>query len=358
MINNFESTVHEKLAYEIYALNKCEKLGKQYYEKYQKPLTYSQYLYLSTLSSSKQDINNLSTPKALAAQKDIEKNFSQKYHTTGLLEEDFFREDHNIEIEKLLRYIRIPSHRHAFLECSFVLHGTCTHIIDGNAFIQGPGCFTIISSLTPHELNASNDCLCLTIKVRSSHLPTMRIPNLPTFVYPLSLDCGHDAFICHAILELYRQQKNQKMYSSELVNDLFQVLLTYILQNYKDTMQILISGNNHDYQFVEIMNYIFENYRTITLESLAKHFHFNSSYLSDLFHKKAGQTFSHLLKDYKLRQAADLLITTSMKLANICEEVGYKDTAQFIREFKKNYQLTPIAYRKMMLQSTKDNLLH
>jgi len=337
---------HEVLLQKLLLFNEYEELGKQYYDVYHEPLSYSQYLYLTSVLQQHRTIKGLFYPRALAKQEAIKKQFRENYGITGLTEQDFFREDQNITIEKLLRYIHIPAHKHHFVECSFVISGTCTHIIDGNTFIQEKGCVTTITPGINHELIAPADCLCLTIKIRGSHFPTMHIPNFPIFVYPISFECQDDAFVFHILLEIYRQQETQRIYSEELINELFQVLFTYIMQNYRDTLQILISGNERDHLLIQILNYMFENYQTITLKSLAEHFHFNSSYLSDRIRKQTGKPFIKILKEFKLRQAAELLIKTDMKLGNICEEIGYKNTAQFIREFKKQYNTTPIAYRK------------
>lgn len=97
---------------------------------------------------------------------------------------------------------------------------------------------------------------------------------------------------------------------------------------------------------MEIINYMFENYQTVTMRSLADHFHFNESYMSRMFSKELDQPFSHMLKEFKLRQAAALLLDTNLRLDDICDRIGYKDTSQFIRSFKKLYGITPAKYRK------------
>ena len=79
---------------------------------------------------------------------------------------------------------------------------------------------------------------------------------------------------------------------------------------------------------------------------LAAEFHYNESYLSRMFQEQAGRSFSETVKDFKLRKAAELLKTRKWKLDHICEEIGYKDTRQFIRSFKKMYGITPDKFRK------------
>ena len=65
-----------------------------------------------------------------------------------------------------------------------------------------------------------------------------------------------------------------------------------------------------------------------------------------MFQAQAGRSFSETVKDFKLRKAAELLKTKNWKLDQICEEIGYRDTRQFIRSFKEMYGITPDRFRK------------
>ena len=113
-----------------------------------------------------------------------------------------------------------------------------------------------------------------------------------------------------------------------------------------DTMQPLYSIALRDQRILDMVNYMYNHYRTVTLHDLAAEFHYNESYLSRMFQEQAGRSFSETVKDFKLRKAAELLKTRKWKLDHICEEIGYKDTRQFIRSFKEMYGITPDKFRK------------
>lgn len=345
--NDHSITSYENLFQELLELNSQETLGKQYFNSYHNYLSYTQFLYLSAHSSENTPARSLISYKAMAEQQKLQEEFHHKYHEFGLTEQDFFHEDHNIEIERLYRYISIPRHKHIFVECSCVLRGSCKHIVNGCEYIQHEGDFTVLTPGVEHEQIPDTDCVCLTIKIRTSLFNKLRIPNLPIFVCPVNFLCGNDHFVFYILLSIYEQQKNNQVYSDQLVTDMFQVLMTYIMQNYRDTMQLLIAETVQDAKITPILNYMYENYQTITLRSLAKYFHFNESYLSNMIHKQFNKPFSKILKEFKLLQAAELLKTTDMKLSNICDAVGYKDTRQFMRNYKEQYGITPAKDRKM-----------
>lgn len=85
----------------------------------------------------------------------------------------------------------------------------------------------------------------------------------------------------------------------------------------------------------------------ITLRDLGKKFYINSSYLGQLFQKKYGQSFKDYLTAFRINEAEKMLLSTDKKVAQIAEEVGYKDSDYFIRKFIALKGCTPSRYRKM-----------
>lgn len=334
---------HSELLQSLFALDQYETLGKKYFQKYGEPLSSSQFIY--TVYHPVTTVEEIMTPSAVAWQQKLRKNFRQQF-PDGLTEEYFIHSDRTLEIQKLLRYVDIPPHKHDFIECAFVLRGTCVHKVGDYPYTHKEGSCAIIPSLFEHYLIPSSDCLCLTVKIRRKTFDQMEVPNLPSFFHPLGFQCGQDAFVQHMLLSMYEQQDDQIVYYEQIMGQLFQTILTYIMQRYRDTLQYLVPNAIHDAQMLEILNYSFENYQTITLQALAEHFHFNISYLSNYIHQQSGQTFTDILRDIRLKQAVKFLLDTELPLNDICSAVGYKDTSHFIRNFREMYGTTPIRYRR------------
>lgn len=337
---------NKELFQNLLALNADEQIGEIYYLTYHENINYAQFLFLKKYHVAGNPLSALTSSSAVLEQQNLQKQFRLAYQEEGLTEQAFFTDGRIIEIEKLLRYINIPKHKHLFFECVCVLEGNCTHFINSYEYVQNKGSFTIIPPGIEHELLPSSDCLCLTIKIKSAAFAGLHVPNLPYFTFPLSFQCGYDSFVKNTLLNIYCQQELSLTYSDMIIEYLYQALVTYLMQNYRDSMQFLITGTATQRKMVEILNYIFENYQTITLNALAKHFHFNESYLSTMFRQQAGKPFSHILREFKLHRAAELLQQTDLKLNDICDAIGYKDTTQFIRGFKEQYGVTPAKYRK------------
>ncbi len=328
-------------------LNPMEMDGKLHFEKYGKNISYLQFLYLRNHPAS-DDLDILYHASAVAEQQRIQASLQEENLSHILNPKNFFTDGHNLEIEKLLRYVDIPAHQHDFLEFAYVFSGKCIHNINGQDYLQNAGSFVAIPYGFAHALFPDEDCLCLTVKIRHETFQKMEFPGMMNFVYPLAFSCGEDDFVRHCLSSIWEQQESGLPYADQIEEQLFKIMMLYIEQRFHDTVQYLVSGSKQDKQMIEILSYMLDNYRTVTLKSVADHFHYNPAYLSRLFHTQTGRNFSTLIKEYKLRQAARLLLETNRKLNDICDEVGYKDTTQFIRSFKALYGVTPVKYRKQL----------
>lgn len=73
----------------------------------------------------------------------------------------------------------------------------------------------------------------------------------------------------------------------------------------------------------------------LTLTSVASALNITPEYLSTLFSKETGQSFSGYLMQYRVNKAKQLLMTGNYKIYNIAEMVGYSDSKYFCKVFRK-----------------------
>ena len=78
---------------------------------------------------------------------------------------------------------------------------------------------------------------------------------------------------------------------------------------------------------------------------LAERYYLNASYLSALFSRKTGSTFSDYLENLRMQKAAALLRSSRLSVAEAAAAVGYGNARYFCRLFKKHYSCTPTEYR-------------
>ncbi|HJD42317.1 MAG TPA: 2-isopropylmalate synthase [Candidatus Mediterraneibacter quadrami] len=109
--------------------------------------------------------------------------------------------------------------------------------------------------------------------------------------------------------------------------------------------EIAESQAGKDARLLEITNYIYANYKDVTLDDLAEKFFLSKPYLSKYIKEKSGMTFGDILKKIRMKKARAMLKGSNATVESIAESVGYQNVEHFNRVFKKMYNLTPVQYR-------------
>lgn len=141
--------------------------------------------------------------------------------------------------------------------------------------------------------------------------------------------------IYHSVLQRFAQY------------DHFPALLTAVEEASLQVEEALcrMKRKNED-EMQQILNFVQVNFRSdLRLQDIAEHFYLSVPYLSALFKKHVGMTFTNYLREYRLRWAAHLLETTRFNVQKISSEVGYLDSRYFVRLFSEAYGMTPSEYR-------------
>lgn len=119
------------------------------------------------------------------------------------------------------------------------------------------------------------------------------------------------------------------------------------LSDQNHSTHILSSGKiARSDQISKLMTFIQDNYRTITLEKLADHFHYTVPYVSKLIRNATGLTFTEILREIKFDVCRSLLVNSDLKINKIAEVAGFQNTDHFNRIFKKRMGKTPTEYKK------------
>lgn len=102
----------------------------------------------------------------------------------------------------------------------------------------------------------------------------------------------------------------------------------------------------------QALNYIERHFteRELSLVNVAKEIHVTPPYLSNLFKDKTGKNFTEYLLELRMEKAKDLLGNTSLRVQEIAEEIGYLNPHYFSSTFKKYTKMTPLEFRKSLLQ--------
>ena len=101
-----------------------------------------------------------------------------------------------------------------------------------------------------------------------------------------------------------------------------------------------------------VLSYHLEQYITthldgeLSVEELCRRFYISRAKLYQLSLQNFQMGISDYIRMRRLKRARRLLLDTDFSVSRIASMVGIPDTNYFIRNFKRNYGLTPLQYRK------------
>lgn len=117
------------------------------------------------------------------------------------------------------------------------------------------------------------------------------------------------------------------------------------------TAEMLEGASQYDDPVDFVRRYVQENYSlSIHMRELAKLAHLSPCYLSVLFKRKMGITFTDYLVKYRINKAVELMRHEELQLTEIATMVGYTDYAQFNKIFRKHMDIAPKKYRQTKIQ--------
>ena len=140
---------------------------------------------------------------------------------------------------------------------------------------------------------------------------------------------------------MYKQEYSYQCITNVLLLDFY-----LLVRNYSESVQMPLFNSKIDVQRYAIIQYIQDNYRDVTLSTVAKRFHYSNEYTSRLIKDLMGMTYTEVVRTVRIERSQDFLANTTMTVANIAEAIGYDTTEHYIRQFKKHTGMTPSAYRK------------
>lgn len=149
------------------------------------------------------------------------------------------------------------------------------------------------------------------------------------------------------IVMLKQLQDGIRSYRDERLNNYLTtaILCEFHNQCHKNSVKTK-KETSHEQIYNDILDYI-KWYRNTNLKviDIANHFGYNEKYLSHLFHTIKGVSLKQYILQEKMELAKYILVDTNDTVASVAEQLGFRDSHNFMKAFKKQVGLTPTEYR-------------
>lgn len=281
-----------------------------------------------------------------------------------ILSEDLFIEDNTaVAVYKHMRYLPAFFHTHNFFEIIYVFTGHATQYFSDCQVELHPGDVYIIPPGTSHAIyNFSDCCIIINMLIRSSNFDSVFFNILSekdviANFFSRCLYTQHDnsylyfptdtsSAISDFAAYIYYEYQHNKRYKYRMINSLISAFFTLLLREYEKS--VIVASNTiekYDSNIILILNYIQNNFKTVTLAELAQIFHYSERHLGRIIREHCGCSFSELIRTVRLGTTEQLLRTSELSIQTIAEMSGYENMSHFYRVFKAHYGLSPNEYR-------------
>lgn len=206
-----------------------------------------------------------------------------------------------------------------------------------------------LSKIEAEDIDAAKDCLSTAIReIRfdsKQYSPVLFFDILISYVETLTDYCKKKNFYDEKYVEGLKQwnTKIDNGYSEKMLIDETKNFINFAV------LHIIEEKKEKDIKPIRIVKkYIEENFmQEISLGQLAQLVDMNSSYLSSIFKKETGMTYSEYLVCCRIEKACKMLVETNMSINDVALQSGYQDSRYFSKQFAKQIGLKPSEYRKL-----------
>jgi len=263
-----------------------------------------------------------------------------------------------ITVRPHTRFIPIPEHVHDYVEVVYMCEGESVHFVNKKKVVLKKGEMLFLNQSATHSsLKTGWDDIAVNFIVLpeffSTSLSVIGEEETPIRRFLVDCLCGQNTgagFLNFRVSKITPVQN--------LVENLLWILINEIPNRRKMsqmTMAILlmhllahtdtILSEDEDEAVWCALRYVESNYSTGNLKELADTLHYNVSWLSREIKKKTGKTYTEIVQDKRLAQAAFLLKNTDRNILDIALAVGYENISYFYRIFQKVYGKSPMHFR-------------
>ncbi len=267
-----------------------------------------------------------------------------------------------IELRPHTRFIHFPRHTHNYIEVVYMCSGATTHIINQTTVELKTGELLFLSRDAVQEiLPASENDIAVNFIIlpeffdRSLDMIGVENNLIRTFLTDcLKNDAGQVSYLHFQVADvlpiqnlmenliwmLLHRQPNKRSMNQTTMGLLFLHLL--------NEMDKLAIGRDHPDEELTftVLGYIEEHYKDGSLSVLADALHYDLYALSRLIKSTTQKTYTELLQEKRLNQAAWLLTHTALSVNDIGLDVGYSNFSYFYKIFRRRFGCSPREYRR------------
>lgn len=266
-----------------------------------------------------------------------------------------------IDIRTHTRFVHFPKHTHNYVELIYMCSGETTHVINGDEIVLRQGELLFLNQNAVQEIYpAGEDDIAVNLIILPSFFDyslTM-LGDEDNLIRDFIIDClkSNDRNVSYLhfrvadILPIQNIMENliwtihNKQINKRSINQATMGLLLLQLMNYTDLVDVGKDNESREL-LMSVYRYVEDRYSDGSFTELANELHYDMHWLSKTIKQMTGKNYTDLLQEKRMRQAAYLLRTSGLNVADVAVAVGYENISYFHRLFHRTYGESPRNYR-------------
>ena len=116
---------------------------------------------------------------------------------------------------------------------------------------------------------------------------------------------------------MYWESLNRSLYWDQMISYTLMITFGLLIRNYEKSSELPTFNRKSDVQRFALLQFIQENYATVTLEQVAEKFHYTPEHVSRLLKALPGKPLPNCYSRSGLKKAQILLSDTNLTVADI-----------------------------------------
>lgn len=263
-----------------------------------------------------------------------------------------------ITVRPHTRFIHFPEHTHDFVEAVYMCSGETTHIINGKKLILKQGELLFLGQNAKQEIYPAgeNDIAINFIILPQFFNKTLEMLGaeetpIKHFILEALLNNENEGYLHFKVAEVLTIQNLVENLIWTLINDvpnrrnINQITMGLLFMQLLNHTDKLVYETRSQEVVLQVFRYIENNYKDGSLAEAARVMHCDFYWLSHEIKAQTGKTYTELLQEKRLSQAAYLLKNTLLSAEEISKAVGYENKSYFYRIFTLHYGQSPKKFR-------------
>jgi len=264
-----------------------------------------------------------------------------------------------ITVRPHTRFIHFPEHTHDYVEVVYMCAGQTTHIVNGKEIVLEEGDLLFLNQSATHEVcRAGESDVAVNFIVLPDFFDTALTAigqeETPLRKFLVDCLCGVNTgpgclhfdvsgiqpvqnLVENLLWILLHETPNKRKMSQMTMALLFLQLLGHT--------ETLLDTAGEDAAVFQVLRYVETDYAHGSFADITAQLHYDPSWLSREIKRKTGKTYTQLVQEKRLAQAAFLLKNTDRNVSDISVAVGYENISYFHRIFCACYGKSPKSYR-------------